>query len=58
MSDKIEQVTSKTGVTLFWVATVNVNCQPAAVMLALLLAEQIFSKCIEYKGLRGLEDSQ
>lgn len=31
MSDKTEQEMSKTGVTLFQVATVNVNCQPAAV---------------------------
>lgn len=31
MCDKVEQKTSKTGVMLFQVATVNANCQPAAV---------------------------
>jgi len=35
MSDKIEQKTSKTGVMLFQVATVNANCQPAAVNVSI-----------------------
>lgn len=37
MSDKIEQEKSKTGVTLFRVATVNANCQAAAVNVSAAL---------------------